>query len=111
MFCSLLLTRFAGKSAVEYILNHAECKVAFCSKEKVQLVLDACKKVQGVKFIVQFDPDIRYHNLSDTVDHAQVKAAQELGVNLIGLHDLRKMVALSSSSPSFLPFAFFPSVL
>jgi long-chain acyl-CoA synthetase len=88
-----------GQDAVEYIISHAECKVAACSKAKLPVVLAALGKdyknedgdeinTKCVKYVIQWDNDPDYKNDTEAVDEADIKTAEEHGVKLIGFSEL-----------------------
>eukprot|EP00455_Lapot_gusevi_P014705 TRINITY_DN1737_c0_g1_i1.p1 TRINITY_DN1737_c0_g1~~TRINITY_DN1737_c0_g1_i1.p1 ORF type:complete len:750 (-),score=302.75 TRINITY_DN1737_c0_g1_i1:346-2514(-) len=80
-----------GADAACYIVGHAECKVIFCTKDKVAKSIAICKKSPEVKFLVQYDVNPFYNNVEETVDEADIKAASEAGVRLLGFTELRNM--------------------
>jgi len=77
-----------GKSAVEYIINHAETKVAFCSSAKVGQMLSILPECKQLRYIIQYDVHPEFGHASDAIDEANIKKASDLGVQLIPYSEL-----------------------
>ena len=56
-----------GVDALEYIINHAEVRVAFCSAEKLKNVKAVLEKCPNLKYVVQFDVHPMFGNVQDAV--------------------------------------------
>jgi long-chain acyl-CoA synthetase len=81
-----------GTDAVAYIAEHAEISLIFSAKENVDGLLKvAAKGGMKIKHIIQFDVNEVWNNINDTVEEDQKKKASELGVELIGLSELKKL--------------------
>eukprot|EP01006_Ploeotia_vitrea_P032581 TRINITY_DN64771_c0_g2_i1.p1 TRINITY_DN64771_c0_g2~~TRINITY_DN64771_c0_g2_i1.p1 ORF type:complete len:721 (-),score=443.10 TRINITY_DN64771_c0_g2_i1:559-2721(-) len=78
-----------GADAVEYILNHAECKVALFSHAKLPILLKCINKIEKLQHCVMFDHNELYGNSNEVVSDDDVKTASESNVELIGFNALR----------------------
>lgn len=80
-----------GANAVEFIINNGDVTMVCVSKKELAHLLKALPKTKGVTHIIQFDADERYKNVEETIAPADVAAAKELGVELIGFSDVVKL--------------------
>lgn len=87
-----------GENTIEYIVNHAEIKLAVVSKQKLKQVINVLSKCPTLKTIVQMDYDARYGNEVDKVDEADAKQAEQHGAKLVGFTDVLKLGEKSSLS-------------
>ena len=99
-FRTVALYDTLGVDAAEYIVNHADCKVLVCSKDKVGKTLSFISKCPTVKFMVQFDVDENIQSVEETLDESDVKKADELGVKLISFSALLKLGSESGIFPN-----------
>lgn len=77
-----------GEDAVEYIVNHAEIKVVFVSKDNMQTFLATLPKMKTVTHIIQYDVNKKYNNIGDDIDEKSQQRAQESNVKIVGLSEL-----------------------
>ena len=89
-----------GEKAIEYIANHAELKVVFCSKDTLPKLVKELGHCKAVKLIVQFDVSEDYGNFMDTIDEKQKSAAEAQGVQVIGLSDVIAKGAAAEGGPN-----------
>ena len=76
-----------GPNALEFILNHAEIEVTFCSGDRISNLLKISSKCPKLKYVVSFD-DL----LADLPISAILKGwAEERGIQLINWSELIKM--------------------
>ncbi|KAG7377614.1 Long chain acyl-CoA synthetase 7 peroxisomal [Phytophthora pseudosyringae] len=71
-----------GPTAVLYIINHTEMKVAFCAKEQIKTLLACIKDCPSVGVIVQFE---------DKIDGEDVSLARANKVSLMTLDQLMEI--------------------
>lgn len=89
-----------GENALEYIINHAQCKVAIVSKAKLHQVVNILDKVPTLKTIVQFDEYEGFGNSSDNIDDEDRKKAEEADVRLLGYTELRALGKEAGTEPN-----------
>ena len=102
-FRTVALYDTLGSDAAEYIVNHAECKVLICSKDKVAKSLAFLKNCPTTKIMIQFDVDETIQNVEETLDEADVKKAEELGIRLLAYSEVLKLgqeSGISTRDPS-----------
>jgi long-chain acyl-CoA synthetase len=73
-----------GDDAIEYIINHAELKVLFLSKEQIPELLKVIDRLPTLEYVVQFDSNPDFGNVEDTIDESDVEAFSAAGKQLIG---------------------------
>lgn len=54
-YCTVPLYDTLGTDAIEFILTQCECKVLFCSQDKVTTLLQLADKLPLLKTVVSFD--------------------------------------------------------
>lgn len=82
-FVTVALYDTLGADAVEYILNHAETRVAFCSSAKIKQVLSVLEKVPQLRYVVQYDVHPVFGHASDAVKEEDINYAKQRNVELI----------------------------
>lgn len=78
-----------GPNALEFILNHAEISVTFCSGDRIANLLKIASKCPKLKYIVSFD-DL---DLEGNVQISSILRgwAQEKGITLVGWSELMQL--------------------
>ena len=85
-----------GADACSFIVQHADLRCLFVSKQKLSALQPLLSSV-AISYVIQFDADSRWSNVEDTVDAAQVQAFADLGAKLIAYSQLRQLGRESGS--------------
>lgn len=88
-----------GAEAVEYILNHAEIRVAFCSSAKIKQILSVADKCPNLKYIIQYDVHPVFGHATDAIAEGDRKVALEKRVELVGYSELLERGRQSQRGP------------
>ena len=81
-----------GQNALEFILNHAEISVTFCSGDRIRNLLQISHKCPKLKIIVSFDDlDSPENEEKVRVSNVLKAWAEDRGIKLIGWSELIKI--------------------
>jgi long-chain acyl-CoA synthetase len=78
---SVALYDTLGKSAVEYIIRHADISVVICSAKQFTNVLSCIPNCPKLKFLIHMDP----------ITQDQLNSAEKLGAKVISLKEVEEL--------------------
>jgi len=85
-----------GDGAVKYIIDHAECKVAFIEQTAVGPMLNAVEllkkedRLHNLTHVIQFDNQEVFGNPQEAVKDEDMARAKELGITFMGMSEFLK---------------------
>jgi long-subunit acyl-CoA synthetase (AMP-forming) len=83
----------------EYIVNHAEMKVVFVSKDNIGTFMKTLDKTRSVTHIIQYDYNRKYANIKDAISDEHRRLAEKHNVALVGYSELRAAGAKGGHFP------------